>query len=71
MEQLSPCATSAEPACHTAEVHAPITNTPQQERPPQWETHAPWQGVAPACRNSAGPVHSNEDTTQPKINKFT
>ena len=40
----SPCAT-------TTEVHAPRARAPQQEKPPQWEAHAPQRGVAPASRN--------------------
>ena len=41
---LSPWATTTE-AC------APRARAPQQEKPPQWEAHAPQQRVAPARRN--------------------
>ena len=32
----------------TAEAHAPRARAPQQEKPPQWEAHAPQRRVAPA-----------------------
>ena len=41
---LSPHATTTE-AC------APRTRAPQQQKPPQWEAHAPQWRVAPTCRN--------------------
>ena len=41
---LSACAT-------TTEAHVPRARAPQQEKPPQWEAHAPQQRVAPALRN--------------------
>ena len=44
-EQLSPCATTTEPACHTTEAHAPRAYAPQQE------TRAPQRRVAPTRRN--------------------
>ena len=40
---LSPCAAAAE-------AHMPRARAPQ-EKPPQWEAHAPQQRVAPACHN--------------------
>ena len=43
---------------------------PQQERPQQWEAHAPRWGVAPARRNWRKPSHRDEDPTQPKINIY-
>ena len=41
-----------------------------KEKPPQWETRAPQRRVAPAHRNKRKPKRSNENPTQPKINKF-
>ena len=41
---LSPCAT-------TTEARVPRARAPQQEKPPQWEAHAPQRRVAPARRN--------------------
>ena len=73
-EQLSPCAATAEPAlwspwATTAEAHMPRARALQQERPQQWEGRAPQGRVAPTHRNGRGPARSNEDPTQPKINK--
>ena len=56
MEQLSLCATTAEPAlwspqATTTEGCMPRAPAPQQERPPEWEAHAPQCRVAPAGRN--------------------
>ena len=64
-EQLSACAT-------TTEAHVPRAGAlqqAQQEKPPQWEVRAPQQRVAPTRRNQRKPARSNEDPTQPKINK--
>ena len=52
-------ACSLEPACHnywslratTTEAHMPRARAPQQEKPPQWEAHAPQRRVAPAHHN--------------------
>ena len=52
LEQLNPCATSAEP-CSRA-------RAPQQEKPLQCEAHAPQWRVAPAHHNSRKPVQSND-----------
>ena len=41
---LSPCAT-------TTEAHVPGAHAPQQEKPPQWDTHTPQGSVAPAHHN--------------------
>ena len=38
----------------------------QQERPRQWEAHAPRWRVTPACRNWRKPLHRSEDPTQSK-----
>ena len=35
----------------STEARAPRARAPQQEKPPQWEAHAPQQRVAPARRN--------------------
>ena len=59
---LSPWATTTE-AC------APRAGAPKQEKPPQWDAHAPQRRVAPAHHNWRKPARSNEDPTQPKINK--
>ena len=73
VEQLSPWATTAEPAlwrprATTTEARVPGACAPQQ-KPPQWEARAPQWGVAPAHCNLRKPVRSNEDPTQSKINK--
>ena len=38
----------------------------QQEKPPQWEAHAPQQRVAPARCNWRESTRRNENPTQPK-----
>ena len=43
---------------------------PPQEKPRQWEAHAPRWRVAPARCSWRGPSHRNEDPTQLKINKL-
>ena len=42
----------------------------QQEKPPQWEALALQRRVAPTHHNWRKPMRSNEDPTQPKINKI-
>ena len=39
------------PHATTTEAHVPRAGAPQQEKPPQWEAHAPQWRVAPARRN--------------------
>ena len=39
------------PWATTTEAHAPRARAPQQEKPLQWEAHAPQQRVAPARHN--------------------
>ena len=39
------------PHAATTEAHAPRARAPQQEKPPQWEAHAPQQRVAPTRRS--------------------
>ena len=39
------------PHATTTEAHVPRSCAPQQEKPPQWEAHAPQQRVAPARHN--------------------
>ena len=51
----------------TTEAHVPRARAPQQEKPPQWGAHTPQQRVAPARHNYRKPVHSNEDSMQPKV----
>ena len=60
---LSPCAT-------TTEAHVPRAHAPQQEKLQQWEAHAPQRRVAPALHDQRKAAQSNEDPTQPKINKI-
>ena len=50
------------PRVTTTEARVPRACAPQQEKPPQWE--------GPARHNERKPVPSNEDPTQPKINKI-
>ena len=57
------------PRATTTEAHAPRARAPQQEKPPKGEARAPQGRVAPTHRNYRKPAHSNEDPTQPKINK--
>ena len=53
----SPGATTAEPVR--------LVCSPQQEKPLQWEAHAPQRRVAPACCNWTEPVGNNKDSAQP------
>ena len=39
------------PRATTTEAHVPSAHAPQQEKPPQWEAHAPQRRVAPARHN--------------------
>ena len=53
---MSLCSTALEPqllspSATTTEACAPRAHAPQQEKPPQWEAHAPQGRVAPARRN--------------------
>ena len=53
---LSLCSRTREPQLlslwsTTTEAHSPRAHAPQQEKPLQWEAHAPQQRVALACRN--------------------
>ena len=71
---LSLCSRAREPQLlsrhvTTTEARAPRACALQQERPPQWEACAPQRRVAPTRRNWRKPARSNEDPTQPKINK--
>ena len=55
-EQLSPCATTTEPAlwslqATTAEAHVPRARSLQQEKPPQREAHTLQRRVAPTHHN--------------------
>ena len=71
-------ACALEPASHdcwglhatTTEARVPRACAPQQEEPPQWEARTPQWRVGPSHRNWRKPACSNEDPTQPKINKF-
>ena len=63
-------ACALEPMSHNYWARAPRAHAPQQEKPPQWEACPPQRRVAPARYTREKPACSNEDPTQPKINKF-
>ena len=44
-------ACALEPASHNYWARVPRARAPQQEKPPQWEAHAPQWRVAPARHN--------------------
>ena len=44
-------ACALEPTCHATEACAPRAHAPQQEKPRQWEAHAPQWRVAPTLRS--------------------
>ena len=46
----------------------PRASTPQPEKPPKWEVHAPQWRIDPAHCNKRKPRSSNEDPVRPKIN---
>ena len=54
-----------EPGSHQRWACAPAVCSPQQEKPLQWEAHAPQRRVAPACCNWRKPVGNNKDSAQP------
>ena len=70
-------ACALEPASHNYWARVPQLLKPvrlesvlcNKKKPLQWEAHTPQRRVAPAHRNQRKPTHSNEDPTQPKINK--
>ena len=65
---LSLCSRACKPQLLSP--HATTTEAcPQQEKPLQWEARTPHRRVAPARCNYRKPMRSNEDPTQPKINK--
>ena len=64
------CRGATRPVSHSYWACASGARAPQRERPRQWEVHAPWWRVAPACRNWRKPSHRNKDPTQPNINKL-
>ena len=56
VKRPSPCTTTTEPVlwspwATTAEAHVPRAHPPREEKPPQWETHAPQLRVAPTRQN--------------------
>ena len=53
----------------TTEAHVPRAHVLQQAKPLQWEARTPQQRVDPAHHNLGKPARSNEDPTQPEINK--
>ena len=44
------------PRAATTEARAPRAHALQQEKPPQWEAHAPQRRVAPAHHNKRKPA---------------
>ena len=50
-EQVGPCAATTSLHAATTETHAPWAWAQWQERPSQWEAHAPQPRVAPADHN--------------------
>ena len=64
-------ACALEPARHNKWAREPRPHALQQEKPPQWEAHAPQRRVGPVHRNWGKPTHSNiEDPRQPKKKKM-
>ena len=63
-------ACALEPASHNYWDREPRARAPQQEKPLEWEAHAPQRRVAAAHHKYRKPTRSNEDPTQPKINKI-
>ena len=60
-----------DPTCHRATKPArlePMLRNKKSHR--QWEAHASQRRAAPARHNLRNPARSNEDPTQPKVNKF-
>ena len=54
-----------EPAQSAPEVCVPPARALEQEKPLQWEAHAPKRRVAPACCHKRKPVSINKDPVQP------
>ena len=72
---LSLCSRAGEPRllsprAPTTEACAPRTCVAQQEKPPQWETHAPQLGRSSCLPQLEKCLHSKEDPEQPKINRW-
>ena len=78
-EQLSPCATTIEPVlwspgasptepacCNNQSSHR--VHAPQQEKPLQWEAHAPQLESSPLSLQLEKSLNGNKDPRQPKIN---
>ena len=63
-------ACALEPERHNYWAQARRARAPLQEKPLQWEAHAPQRRVAPSCRNYRKPARSNKDPMQPKIYKL-
>ena len=59
------CHGAAGPVSHDCWACASGACAPQQGRLRWWEAHAPQWRVAPACHSWRGPLHGNEDPTQP------
>ena len=65
-EQLGPCATTTEPALQSPHAKSPCLAT--REATAMRGLHTTMKS-SPTCRNWRRPAYSNEDPTQPKINK--
>ena len=77
VQEYPTCRGATKPVCHNYWARATATEVfvsracaPQQEKPLQWEARVTQWWVAATHRKYRKPVHSNEDPTQPKINKL-
>ena len=79
-EQLSPCTTTIEPVAlepggcnyqlhvpHLRQTARPRACALQQEKPPQWEAHAPQLESSLCLLQLEKNPHGNQDPAQPKI----
>ena len=57
-----------EPTNHNYWAHVPRARAPQQEKPPQWEAHAPQQRVAP-CSLQLEKAHAQQQRPNTAKNK--
>ena len=62
-------ACALEPENHNYWSPSPRTCAQQQEKPPQWEAHAPQLESSPYLLQLEKSLNSNEEAAQPKINK--
>ena len=77
VEQLSPCATTIEPVLSRVrelqlwKPSSPRACALQQEKPPEWEAHTLQLESSPHSLQLEKSLHSNQDSVQPKINKYS